>query len=140
VGNAKRLQSDLHASGRRFTPEDMLNLHHSNADYIRRKLSEPFNGGKVIVTHHMPHPDCTPPAYAGMKANFLFACDEAAFDEILHSDNAPNLWICGDTHHAFDIRSGRSRIICNPYGYQFEHGRNEFKWDLVIDTNAIVRN
>lgn len=120
-------------SGRRFTPEDMLNLDHSSVDYIRRKLSEPFNGSTVVVTHHMPHPECTPPAYAGMKANYLFSSSDDAFGHLLHSDTAPELWICGHTHHAFDIRIGRTRVVCNPYGYKSEQGRNGFQWKLVIE-------
>lgn len=62
-------------SGKRFTSENMLHLHHANGFDIRRKLSEPFDGSTIVLTH----PDCTPPAYAGLKANFLFACSKVAF-------------------------------------------------------------
>lgn len=118
---------------KRFKPDDMLNLHNSNADYIRRKLSEPFDGSTVVITHHMPHPECTPAAYAGMKANYLFASSDDAFGRLLHSDIAPELWICGHTHHAFDISIGRTRVVCNPFGYKWEQGRNGFQWKLVIE-------
>ncbi|WP_235818105.1 metallophosphoesterase family protein [Brucella thiophenivorans] len=127
-------------SGKRFTPEDMLNLHQSNADYIRGKLSEPFNGSTITVTHYMPHPDCTPRAYAGMKANYLFANSDDAFDRLLHSDIAPVLWICSHTYHAFDTWIGRTRIVCNPFGYKWEQGRNEFQWKLVIEAVAKREN
>src|SRR5690606_34510270 len=123
--------------GERLTPQTMLDLHHSGASYIRRKLSETFDGSTIVLTHHMPHPACTPPIYASATGNYLFACGQEAFEDILHSEFAPDLWICGHTHHAFDIRVGRSRIVCNPHGYRWEQGRNGFRWDLVIDTEDI---
>src|SRR5690606_38816741 len=123
--------------GERFTPEHMLNLHRSNAAYIRQKLSGPFDGRTIVLTHHMPHPECTPPIYANATGNYLFACSQESFEDILHSEFAPDLWICGHTHHAFDIRVGRSRIICNPHGYGWEQGRNGFRWNWVIDTDDI---
>lgn len=138
---ARQMLNDFHAiymqDGKRFTPENMLNLHRSDAAYIRQKLAEPFDGPTVVLTHHMPHPDCTPPAYAGQEANFLFACGAEAFNDILHSEQAPDLWICGHTHHAFDVQIDRSRIVCNPYGYRWEQGRNGFRWDMVITTEDI---
>lgn len=134
--HARQMLNDFHAiymqDGKRFTPENMLDLHRSDAAYLRQKLAEPFDGRTVVLTHHMPHPDCTPPAYAGHGANFLFACGTEAFNDILHSEQAPDLWICGHTHHAFDVQIGQSRIVCNPYGYRWEQGRNGFRWDWVI--------
>src|SRR5690606_22539701 len=124
-------------NGERFTPDHMLNLHRSNATYIRQKLSETFDGRTIVLTHHMPHPECTPPIYANAPGNYLFACGADAFDDILHSELAPDLWICGHTHYAFDIQVGRSRIICNPHGYGWEQRRNGFRWDWVIDTDDI---
>lgn len=123
--------------GEHLTSERMLELHRSSAAYIRDKLTEKFKGSTVVLTHHMPHPACTPPIYANETGNYLFACGPGAFDDILHSEFGPELWICGHTHHAFDIRVGRSRIVCNPHGYRWEQGRNDFRWDWVIDTDHI---
>lgn len=134
---AREILNDFRAihmgNGKRFKPDEMLNLHNSNADYIRRKLSEPCEGSSVVITHHMPHPECTPPAYAGTKANYLFASSDDTFGHLLRSDIAPELWICGHTHHAFDISKGRTRIVCNPFGYKCEQGKNGFQWKLFIE-------
>ncbi|WP_010658456.1 metallophosphoesterase [Brucella anthropi] len=90
---ARQMLNDFHAicmqTGKRFTPENMLDLHRSDAAYIRKKMAEPINGRTVVLTHHMPHPDCTPPAYAGQDLNYLFACGAEAFGGILNSDQAP---------------------------------------------------
>lgn len=142
--HARQMLNDFHAiymqNGEQFTPEDMLDLHCSDAAYLRQKLAEPFDGRTVVLTHHMPHPDCTPPIYAGQDANFLFACGTEAFNNILHSEQAPDLWVCGHTHHAFDGQIGQSRVVCNPYGYRWEQGRNGFRWDLVIKLKIGYRN
>jgi hypothetical protein len=52
---------------------------------------------------------------------------------------APALWVCGHTHHVSDVRVGRTRIVCNPYGYlRVPNERNNgFRPDLVIDTEAL---
>jgi len=123
--------------GERLTPEHMLAFHQSSAAYIRQKLAGKFDGRTVVLTHHMPHPACTPPVYADARGNYLFACGAGAFDDVLHSKFAPDLWIGGHTHHAFDIRVGRSRIVCNPYGYGYEQGRNGFRWNWVINTDDL---
>lgn len=118
---ARQMLNDFHEismqDGNRFAPENMLDPHRSDAAYIRKKLAEPFDGRTVVLTHHMPHPDCTPPAYAGQDANYLFAGGAEAHGDILHSEQAPDLWICGQTHHAFDIQIGQIRVVCNPYDY-----------------------
>lgn len=135
---ARAILNDFRAirmkNGKLFTPEDMLELHLSDAAYIRQRLAEPFNGSTVVLTHHMPHPDCTPPVYANSLGNYLFASGSDAFDDLLHSEGAPDLWFCGHTHHAFDVQIGRSRILCNPFGYRWEQRLNGFRWDLVIET------
>lgn len=126
-------------SGRRFDPADMLELHRSNAAYIRRELAKPFDGQTVVLTHHMPHPDCTPEIYRGAEASYLFASSEFAFGKIFESADAPAIWVCGHTHHAFDVQIGRTRVVCNPLGYWWEQrAGNGFRDDLVIDTDDLI--
>lgn len=121
-------------SGLRFEPSDMLELHRSNADYIRRELAKPFNGKTVVVSHHLPHPECTPEAYRGSEANYLFASSVEAFGDIFESEHAPDLWICGHTHHAIDVKIGLTPVVCNPLGYWWEQrSGNGFRSDLVVD-------
>lgn len=122
-----------------LTPQVMLGFHLLTRGFIERELAIPFNGKTVVVTHNLPHPDCTPAAYVGRETNFLFACSKEAFEANLKSDAAPALWICGHTHHPNDIRVGRTRIVCNPMGYLrvASERDNGFQWDLVIDTEDL---
>lgn len=120
-----------------FRPADMIDLFRKDSAYIREQLMQPFDGNTIVLTHHMPHPDCTPEMYKNNRHSYLFASSEKPFGELFHSDMAPDLWVCGHTHEAFDIEIGNSRVICNPHGYDHEYGRNGFRWDLVIDTDDL---
>nr|WP_313014162.1 metallophosphoesterase [Brucella intermedia] len=140
---ATNLLADFEAirlrNGRRYEPAYMLSLHRSNAAYIRRELEKPFDGLTIVLTHHLPHPDCTPEIYRGAEANYLFCSSEFAFGNIFESADAPALWVCGHTHHALDVEIGRTRVVCNPLGYWWEQRvGNGFRGDLVIDTNDLI--
>ncbi|WP_366929464.1 metallophosphoesterase [Mesorhizobium sp.] len=125
--------------GTLLTPQVMLGFHGLTRGYIERQLAIPFAGKTVVVTHHLPHPDCTPAVYRGWDTNHLFACSKEAFGEILNSEVAPALWVCGHTHHANDLHVGRTRIVCNPHGYLRvkSEWNNGFRGDLVIDTEDL---
>lgn len=125
--------------GTRLTPQVMLGFHGLTRGYIERQLAIPFAGKTVVVTHHLPHPDCTPAVYRGMETNHLFACSREAFEDVLNSEVAPALWVCGHTHHASDLHVGRTRIVCNPHGYVRVRSewRNGFRGNLVIDTEDL---
>jgi len=120
-----------------LTPQGMLDMNRWTSAYIRAELRKPFRGTTIVVTHHPPHQDAVPRAYAGMKSNYLFANHDNAFGGILNSELAPFLWVCGHTHHPIDISVGRTRIVCNPHGFSAsaDERENGFRWDFVIDTD-----
>jgi hypothetical protein len=69
----------------------------------------------------------------------MFASSERVFGDVFESNEAPALWVSGHTHHPSDVTVGRSRIVCNPLGYQRIQNEREngFRWDLVIDTETL---
>ncbi|QKC83499.1 metallophosphoesterase [Mesorhizobium sp. NZP2077] len=150
VGVRRRMQSALAqladfsriwlGDGEQLSPQVMLGFHLLTRGFIERQLAIPFDGKTVVVTHHLPHPHCTPAAYVGRESNYLFACSKEAFESILTSDAAPALWVCGHTHHYSDVKVGRTRIVCNPFGYLAVASErdNDFQWDLVIDTEDLT--
>lgn len=117
----------------------MIAMHRLTAGFIKRELAIPFNGKTVVVTHHLPHPEATPEVHRGSDSNYLYASSETAFGGLLESANAPALWICGHTHQPVDVTVGNTRVVCNPFGYQVDPSEmaNGFRWDLVIDTDAL---
>lgn len=125
-------------NNRLMKPADMIELCRRDTQYLREQLSKPFDGQTVVISHHMPHPDCTPEIYKNDPHNYLFACSENAFEDILNDEAlAPDLWICGHTHTAFDIEIGHTRIVCNPHGYPSEYEFNGFVWDKVVDLDEL---
>lgn len=119
-------------SGERFTAADMIALNASNARYIRDRLIEERDGKIVVVSHHLPHPACISERYQDSEANYLFSNSEDAFNDVLDSGTV-DAWICGHSHQATDVVVGKTRVICNPQGYDFEREKNGFRSDLVVE-------
>jgi len=121
--------------GRPMMPEDALKMHRKTAAFIRQQLKGSSNRKKLVLTHHLPHPDCTPQEYLGDRANFLYASSSDAFADVLESEHAPDLWVCGHTHQGIDVKVGRTRIVANPYGFQADGSEagNSFSWNFVVE-------
>lgn len=81
----------------------------------------------VVVTHHLPHPDCVSHFYRGSSLNRFFLCDVS--NEM--ASLKPRLWVHGHTHGDRDFMVGETRIVCNPMGYPGE-GSSKFKERLLI--------
>lgn len=125
-------------NNRLLKPADMIEFCRRDTLWLREQLQKPFDGQTIVITHHMPHPDCTPEIYRNDPHNYLFASSEKAFADILDDEQlAPDLWICGHTHQAFDIEVGYTRVVCNPHGYREEFGMNGFEWDKIIDLDDL---
>lgn len=70
----------------------------------------------VVVTHHLPHPNSTPPQFRGSPTDHFFMCNMAGAIE----ERKPKLWMHGHTHSPCDYVVGQTRVVCNPRGYPFE--------------------
>lgn len=78
-----------------------------------RWLAGNVQPGDVVVTHHLPAEESVHPKYKGSALNDFFLCDVRNTIAIAQ----PTLWIHGHTHESCDYRIGRTRVVCNPYGY-----------------------
>lgn len=116
---------------RRLAPMDTLQVHRRHRSWLRKKLTEPFDGHTVVVTHHAPHRKSLAPRFAEDWASGGFVNEMLPeFFEV------PSLWLHGHTHDSFDYRVGACRVVCNPRGYLNWHGEFEnkgFNSALVID-------
>lgn len=107
-------------ASRRFTPKDMADLSRQHLSNIAASLRDPGRDGRpaVVVTHHLPSFSlCHPRFGARINAGFATGCDN-----LMRGDDAPMLWIHGHTHDTMDTVVGRTRVVCNPAGYQPEWG------------------
>lgn len=107
----------IRRGGRTFTVADMQSLnqqHRSGLVVALRQAKSPA----VVVTHHLPsHSLCHPRFGTLLNGGFASACDG-----LMRGDLAPALWIHGHTHDSMDSMVGRTRVVCNPAGYQPEWG------------------
>lgn len=110
-----------------FTPDHALTLHSKARAFLRTELAKPFNGKKVVITHHAPSLKCAHPAFGinPTAGAFISDCE----DLILQAD----LWVFGHTHANVDMQVGQCRLISNQRGYPNENVPCPFRNDLVIE-------
>lgn len=107
---------------KRFTVQDMVEVHKKQKSSINEYLKMPFEGRTVVVTHHLPSRRLVSKRFwpsngsDGANGGFVGECDSP----ILAYDHAPELWIHGHTHDTIDTKLWDTRIVCNPAGYRGE--------------------
>jgi Icc-related predicted phosphoesterase len=109
-----------------FSPEDARRIHLQTREKIEEVMAQPFDGPTVVVTHHAPSKRSIAERWQGDVGSPAFASDLTGFIERLQ----PALWIHGHVHDSFDYSIGKTRVICNPAGFEGENPR--------YDPNLIV--
>ena len=104
-------------------------MHRRSRDWLTRTLAQPHDGATVVITHHLPSIDSVAPPFMEASSNTAFASDlDALFGQM-------DLWVHGHTHHSFDYRRGRTRVLANPRGYPMRDGSRE---NPVFDPALVV--
>lgn len=121
--------------GRKLQAADTQRIHHAQRAWLYEKLSEPFAGPTVVVTHHAPHRGSLSARYADDWASGAFVTElpDAFFD-------VPVLWVHGHTHQKFEYQVRSCRVVANPRGYVNWSGKienEEFDPRLIIDLEAL---
>ena len=80
-------------------------------------LENTVREGDVVITHHLPSWKSISPRFQNNDLNQFYVCDMS--DLICRAK--PAFWFHGHTHTANDYLVGDTRIICNPFGYPWEH-------------------
>ncbi|MGJ7519698.1 metallophosphoesterase [Variovorax sp. LT1P1] len=137
VDESAEAGASRYKQGRKLRVADTARLHQAQRAWLREKLSEPFAGPTVVVTHHAPHRGSLSARYADDWASGAFVTElpDAFFD-------VPLLWVHGHTHQQFDYRVRSCRIVCNPRGYLNWSGKienNAFDPALVIDVPTLAK-
>jgi predicted phosphohydrolase len=97
-----------------FMPADFNQLHSECMGFLENEIKEPFEGKKIVVTHHVPTLLNYPKKYKGDILNEAFAVELYDFIE----QSGVDYWLFGHHHHnlpAFMI--GNTRMITNQLGY-----------------------
>lgn len=118
---------------RRLLPRDTLGFHLRDLRWLRDRLEEPFDGRTVVVTHMAPSSRSVPPDIRGDHV----ATGDASNLEGFIEEMQPDAWLHGHTHMSSDYRIGRTRVVCNPYGYWGHEMNPDFRPDLAIELDEI---
>lgn len=102
---------------RKLQPSDTEGWHFQDCQWLQDRLAEPFVGKTVVVTHMAPSDRSVANEF---KSDTLSAAFASSLDHLVEQ---ADLWIHGHTHHSFDYRIGRGRVICNPLGYPGRYER-----------------
>jgi 3',5'-cyclic AMP phosphodiesterase CpdA len=113
----------------RFVPQTAYRMHQDSRLFIETALKSDQRT-TVVVTHHLPHPNSIPARFKGDLLNAAYASD---LSDIIEAGR-PALWIHGHTHDSFDYHVFRTRILCNPRGYEDEN--QGFDARLVAQVNS----
>ena len=81
------------------------------------------------MTHHLPSQQCVAPQHKDSPLNPFFVCDM----EDLILERQPSLWLFGHTHSSVDIQIGKTRLLCNPFGYADYEANPLFSNRLIIE-------
>ena len=109
---------------RRFTADDSIALHRAHRAWLAQRLTIPYPGPTVVVTHHPPHPGSITPKFATHPLNPAFVSN---LEDLM---GRARLWIHGHTHQAMDYTVRGTRVLCNARGYRGED--TGFRADLVV--------
>ena len=114
-------------AGEIFSPLESQRLHAKSLAWLEAELAIPFDGPRVVVSHHAPLAECIPPRYRGDALSPAFASHLPAL--MVRAD----LWIHGHVHEPVDMAFAGTRVIANPGGYPGEFDPPLFVPDLVIE-------
>jgi len=86
------------------------------------------NENDVVVTHYLPSQRSVSVAWRGSVINPFFVCDMDRFIQVVQ----PKLWLHGHTHTSCNYEIGKTRIVCNPFGYP-DDLNEQYNPKLVIE-------
>ncbi|WP_295537355.1 metallophosphoesterase [uncultured Thioclava sp.] len=116
AAEAARIMNDYryirvaHAGFRKARPLDTVALHREHVAWLGARLSEPFAGETVVVTHHAPHPFALSP---GGPVPQAYASDLSDLIKRFQ----PDQWLFGHTHLATEFQIGTTKLRNVSIGY-----------------------
>lgn len=111
-------------------PDEVAQWFAQSRQYIEDELRKDFDGRTVVVTHHLPSIRSVADIYRFVPSTSGFA---SRCDDLLEMN--ADLWIHGHTHTSMNYRADKTRVLCNPRGYERLDGyeNRKFKPHLVVN-------
>ena len=126
--NDYRIIRDDRDNYRAFSPEKSVELHYIAKNYIISELAKYQDRKCVVVGHHCPSlQSCHPRYHSDHEVNGAYRSE---LSDIMLDNPQICLWTHGHTHHTFDYVIGKTRVVCNPRGYQSDGYHEETGFDI----------
>ncbi|MBU2755254.1 phosphatase [Acidithiobacillus sp. CV18-2] len=106
-------------------------VHKDTITWLDICFRDDWKGPTVVVTHHAPSFRSSHPRFAGSRITGGFCSDLDSRIE----DWKPDVWIHGHLHDPVDYRIGKTRVLCNPWGYLDEGNDVVFRTVDVRNAN-----
>lgn len=118
----------------RFKTNDFHNIkdfeewvYNENKDCVDFLVDE-LKEGDVVISHYLP---------SFMSVHYQFKYENNDFFvcnvEPLILERNPKLWVHGHTHESMDVNIGKTRVVCNPYGYKDYMTNFSFKDNFILE-------
>jgi 3',5'-cyclic AMP phosphodiesterase CpdA len=122
-------------NGRRFSANDVDNLHQQCREWLSQALAVSSARHKVVVTHHCPTMRREFNGYPGGALNSAFQVDLDAFIET----SGVEYWIYGHTHYTggSGMKIGGTTLLCNQLGYVFQDEQLGFNTQASIEIGGL---
>jgi Icc-related predicted phosphoesterase len=105
-------------------PETVLKVHQDSIAWLDDQFTNhPYAGPDIVVTHHAPSYKSQHPRFAGSPISGGFCSNQ----EHRIQRWKPDVWIHGHVHDPMDYRLGKTRVLCNPWGYPNEGQAREYR-------------
>jgi Icc-related predicted phosphoesterase len=112
-----------------FEIRNFAKLVYKREEACRKFLEAKVNKNSIVVTHHLPTPECISQRFKTSNINCYFLND---YSELIRN-RSPLIWMFGHTHDSVDMKLHNTRLICNPLGYRGEHSNLTFNPSLLIE-------
>ena len=113
---------------RKIKPSHTVVWHKKTRKWIEQEIESCKDDKIVIVSHHAPSIRSIPEKY---KSDPLGAAFASNMDDFIKWTGA-QLWIHGHIHKSFDYVIGKTRVVCNPFGYMDEQN-DQFNPKLTLE-------
>jgi Icc-related predicted phosphoesterase len=97
----------------KIKPSHTVVWHKNSRRWIEQEIESCRDEKVIIVSHHAPSIRSIPEKY---RSDPLVAAFASNMDDFIEWTDA-KLWVHGHIHESFDYVIGKTRVVCNPFGY-----------------------
>jgi predicted phosphodiesterase len=113
----------------RIKPDDFVEWHTRDKQWLFAELDKPFDGVTVVMTHHAPVSFGLSPRYDRDVWNPCFA--SRLENQLIRDDLDVVVW--GHTHFSLDQTIGRTRFVSSQLGYLDDKNQINGEFGTVIE-------